>query len=66
MMKSIKLQENLFCRKFFSTKMKFFFVFLIFSTDSLIITKRAKPRTGNEGIFGNHNDDDHNAGEFLN
>ena len=46
--------------------MKFIFVFLIFSTDSLIITKRAKPRTGNDGIFGNHNDDDHNSGEFLN
>ena len=48
-----------------SRKMNFILVFLIFSADSLIITKRAKPRTGNDGIFGNHDDDDHNLGELL-
>ena len=46
--------------------MNFIFVFLFFSSDSSIIAKRARPRMGNDEIFGNHDDDDHNSGGFIN
>ena len=47
------------------SKMNFIFMILIFATESSIITKRAKPRMGNDEIFGNHDDDDHNLGWFI-
>ena len=45
--------------------MNLFLIFLIFVVESSISIKRARPRTGYDEIFGNHDDQDHYSGRFT-